>query len=330
MLNICQRMNSIEGIDTLTSFFVTSLAQLFEANKVSFMLLDDIEKELCIKASEGLDQAIAQTKLKVGELFGGLVAKEGKPILVKDVENEFPDLPRSRLSRYTTKSFVIVPVEYKGKIFGVINVTDKKNNELFTEDDLKLANTMSSYLALHMENSRLSEKNKNLTVQDSLTGLYTHSYFYGQLFEEINRAERYKRGLSIMLLDIDNFSEYNINHGYAAGDNVLKRMASLIKENVRQVDIVARYGLDEFAIILPETKLKEAIFVGEKIREKISLSVFTDDEYRKSALGMARLTVSVGISEHTVGLNKEELIRHASGAVFEAKQKGQNCVCVFK
>jgi len=132
------------------------------------------------------------------------------------------------------------------------------------------------------------------------------------------------------MLDIDNFSSYNQNYGYSAGDSVLKQIGRIIKENTRQTDLVGRYGPEEFMIALPETKLKQANFVAEKIREKIAQAIFTGDEARESSLGMVRLTVSVGVTEHRTGLSKEGLIRQVISALQEAKQKGKNCTCVFK
>jgi diguanylate cyclase (GGDEF)-like protein len=176
----------------------------------------------------------------------------------------------------------------------------------------------------------LLEHNKLLAVTDSLTGLFSHRYFQEQLSEEMNRSERYRRPLSVVIVDIDKFTEYNQAHGYAAGDIVLKQVAQLLEGNCRKVDVVCRYGLDGFSIILPETKIKDAIFVAEKIREKMSMAVFTEDEARKSSYGMSRLTVSIGVSEHSVGLPKDDLIRHATGALFDCQQKGGNRVCVFR
>jgi len=330
VLETCDYLSSITDTDKLSASFVNSLADIFNVNKASFMLLDEIKGELSIKAFRGLDPAVTEARVKLGELFSGWVAKEGKPLLVKNIETEFPDLPKSRLTHYSTKSFVIVPVKIGQKIIGVVSLTDRKGQELFSDDDLKALNLISRYFALHIENSRLLEKNKQLSVLDPLTGLFNHSYFHRQLLEEIYRAERYRRALSIAILDIDKFSDYNKVHSYTAGDNVLRQTGRLIKENIRQIDVLSRYGPDEFSVILPETRLKEALFVGEKIREKIGSAIFTETESRKSSLGMVRLTVSVGIAEHSIGLTEEELNRHAASALSEAQQKGGNCVCVFK
>lgn len=211
---------------------------------------------------------------------------------------------------------------------GVLSLTDKKNQDIFAEDDLKILNLLSRYFALHLENINLSEKNKVLLIIDPLTDLFNHRHFQEQLLEEIYRAERYRRHLSFIMLDIDNFSQYNHIYGYAAGDNVLKQIGKIVKENTRLADISARYGPEEFIIILPETKLKDAVLVGEKIREKISYAIFTGD--RESSLGMSKVTVSVGVAEHKVGLSNEDLIKRLNSALQDAKQKGKNCVCIFK
>ena len=330
ILPLCDTMSFASDIDTLTNAFVKNVSQVFHAGKVSFMLLDDAKGELGIKASQGLDPSVTQAKVKLGEMFSGKVARDRKPLLVKDVEEEFPDMPRGRLTRYTSKSFMIVPVETREELLGVVSLTDRTQEEAFNEHDVKLLKSLCNYFALHIEMLRLLEHNKNIAILDPLTGLYNHRFFQEQLLEEIYRAERYKHPVSLMMVDIDNFTAYNEAHSYSAGDSVFKQIGKIIRENLRQADVLSRYGLDEFAIILPETKIKEALFVGEKVREKIGFAVFTGDESRKSPFGMARLTASIGIAEHRVGLTKEELIRHASGALMEAQQKGKNCVCVFK
>lgn len=329
IINLCENLSFVGEPDKLTAAFVNNLAEIFNAGKVSFMLLDEVKEELSIKAFQGLDPSLVDEKVKLGQSFSGRVAAEGKPLLVKNIEDEFPAVSGRRL-RYSSKSFIIVPVKSAGKNIGVICVTDRKDGGLFDECDLKALYLAGLYFALCIENNKLFEKNKQLLVLDPLTDLFNHSFFLSGLLEEIYRAERYRRPLSVLVLDIDRFSDYNRVHGYAAGDNVLKKLGRIIKENIRQIDIPSRSGFDEFAIILPETKLKEASFVGDKIRERISAAVFMEVEGRKAALGMSRLAVSIGIAEHAMGLSVEELTRRAQSALKEAQQKGGNCICVFK
>ncbi|MFC1657850.1 diguanylate cyclase [Candidatus Omnitrophota bacterium] len=328
LLEIDAQMHAFQDIDQLIAFFVNKIAEIFRAGRVSFMLLDETRGELFIKASHGLDFSDGKSIIRLGEMFGGWVAKQGKPLLVKDVEAEFPDLIKNRVLRCKTKSFIIVPVKVQKGIFGILNMTDKKDLSIFTEEELNTINLFCHYFALHVENIRLLENNAKNSTIDALTGLFNHRYFQDQLLEEIYRAERYRCHLSLAMLDIDNFCWYNQTYGYSAGDSALSKIGKLIKENTRRVDTSVRYGPEEFMLILPNTRLKQAIFVGEKIRETVGYSVFAED--RSTSLGMARLTVSIGVVEHKVGVDKEELTRRVVSALLEAKQKGKNRVCVFK
>jgi diguanylate cyclase (GGDEF)-like protein len=209
-----------------------------------------------------------------------------------------------------------------------LSLTDRKDLKIFTDEDLRIINSLCHCLSCHIENIRLLEKNADLLVIDVLTGLSNHRYFQEQLIEEIYRAERYRHPFSLLMLDVDNFCSYNQTYGYNAGDSALKQIAGIIRENTRRIDLVARYGPEEFMVLLPDTRLKQALFVGEKIKEIVGCSVFTED--RTSSSGIARLTVSIGVVQHKIGLSKEELLRRVVSALLEAKLKGKNRVCVFK
>ncbi|MFH1883092.1 MAG: sensor domain-containing diguanylate cyclase [Planctomycetota bacterium] len=335
-------MSAFSDTDRVIGFFVNKIAEIFTASRVSFMLFDRANKELFVKASCGLNVSASAARLKLGEMFGGWVAEQGRPLLVKNVETEFPDLLRNdsnRVARYRTKSFVIVPVKSnpergecsggtKDGVIGVLSLTDRKNSDIFTEDDLKVIDFLCKHLALHIDNIRLREKNAELVTADPLTGLFNHRYFHEQLLEEIYQAERYRHPLSLLMLDIDDFCWYNQTYGYSAGDTALEQIAGIIKDNTRRVDLAVRYGSEEFMVILPDTRLKQALVVAQRIKETVEYSVFAED--RSSSFGMAKLTVSTGIAEYKIGLDKQELIRRVVSALLDAKQKGKNCVCAFK
>lgn len=333
VLEICGYIESIDSaadIAGIISAFVKKIAELFKINRVSCMLIDEAKGELYLKATLGMDPSVEKIAIKLGDPFAGKVAKEGKPFLVKNVREEYPELGEERLSRYLSNSFIIVPLKTRDRVIGVLSLTEKKDKFVFSEEDLRTINFIGQHLALYIENVRLSERNKSLSKTDPLTDLANHRYFQEQLQEEIYRAERYARPLAILMVDIDNFSNYNQAHGYPAGDSVLQQVGRIIRESRRLADFISRYGPEEFAVILPETKLKEAIFTAERIRERVFTSVFTNGSQRKSPLGMERLTVSIGVVEHKVGLTSEELIQHLLLALKEAKQKGKNCVCAYK
>jgi diguanylate cyclase (GGDEF)-like protein len=278
----------------------------------------------------GLAQEAKTKTVKFGELFVGWVAKEKKALLVKDIELEYPEISLDliRKSRYSTKSFLIVPVKTNDRLIGVLSLTDRHKAEtVFHEEDFTALMVISDHFALHIENIRLRGINQNLATLDPLTSLANHRFLHEQLLEEIYRAERYRSALSIILFDIDDFSRYNQTFGYQSGDSALKQIATIIKDNIRKTDILSRYGGQEFAVVLPESNLKKAVFVAEKIREKIEAAIFTEN--RKSSLGMSRLTLSAGVALHKPGLTKEELISNALSALEEAKRKGKDRVSSF-
>ncbi|MBU1998092.1 MAG: sensor domain-containing diguanylate cyclase [Candidatus Omnitrophota bacterium] len=334
VFEICSYINSLafeDGVEEVINAFVNKIAEVFKVGRVSCMLLDEASNELYLQAGVGLNPQLKNIRVKVGESFAGKVAKEKTPFLVENVRDQFPEFNQERLCRYLSLSFIIVPLKTRDGVLGVICLTDKKDKDNFTPDDLRSIDFIAHHLALYIENIRLLDKNKKLTITDQLTGLYNHPYFQEQLQEEIYRAERYKRAMSLILVDIDNFSSYNQEHGYAAGNVALQHIARIIKENIRNVDLASRYGPEELSVILPETRLKEAVATAERIRQKVAAAVFTNSAQRDSSLSMARLTVSIGVVEHKIGLNNKELLERLNNALAQAKShEGKNSVFVGK
>ena len=328
LLELSKAIVSAGSLEQLGNLLVDKIIQIFQAKKISLMLLDKEKKDLFIWAASGLPEEIKKVKVEYGQMFSGWVAKEGEPLLVKNVDSEFPRFSKAKLGRYQSKSFLIVPLKIQDKTFGVINITERTDSEIFTEEDLNLILLISPLVVSQIEKIQLSEQVENLSNLDSLTSLFNHRYFQEHLSQEIDRAQRYRRPLSLIMLDIDDFQEYNENHGYAMGDRVLVQMAGILKDSLRKVDIASRYAGEEFGIILPDTRRKQTAIVAEKLRDKIATSVFV--EKRDSSLGMVRLTVSAGVAEYNIRNNKDEFIQQVKQAIQEAKEKGKNRVCVFK
>lgn len=160
-----------------------------------------------------------------------------------------------------------------------------------------------------------------LNYHDSLTDLYNRRYFMEASKKEIERANRYEEPLSLMMLDIDHFKDVNDTYGHVAGDNVLKRFAAIIKESVRDVDIVGRLGGEEFGIILPKATLDNAKQVAERVREDIEDSTFKFKELSIS------ITVSIGIAKYNkYNPSMDNMLHKADDALYAAKNRGRNCV----
>jgi diguanylate cyclase (GGDEF)-like protein len=172
-----------------------------------------------------------------------------------------------------------------------------------------------------IENAESFERVEELSYTDNLTQLSNQRYFLKRLSEEIDRAKRYNRSLALIIFDLDELKSINDNYGHLAGDAVLKRLGQILKRSIRAIDIIARYGGDEFCVIMPEADRATCRRFMERLREKISGANFSVDD----SGGEYRCTISQGgavFPEH--GERVEELIRSADQALLTAKGRGRD------
>jgi len=196
--------------------------------------------------------------------------------------------------------------------------------ERLTEDDRLVINALASELVVAVENSRLYKLTRHLSVTDELTGMSNYRYLQQRLDEEVSRARRYDKHLSLLMLDADNFKGFNDQHGHIAGDKALAELGQVLGSVVREVDVAARYGGEEFAVVLPETDAAGAYVAADKIRESLAGHLFLDGEGNRCCT----LTVSIGIATYpTYAGDMEALLREADDALYRAKNGGRNRVC---
>jgi diguanylate cyclase (GGDEF)-like protein len=256
------------------------------------------------------------------------VLASGNPLLVNDIENDFrigyPNRPR-----FKTKSFISYPLKLRETTIGVINVSDKEHNAIFTEEDLKLLESFISQASVIIERSRSIERTsmlERLSVTDPLTGLYNRRFQGRRMEEELSRSSRQGLSLTVMLIDLDNFKIYNDLCGHVAGDRALKKVADILRESVREMDVVTRYGGEEFCVILPSTSKKESLFVAERIRREVESEGFPGEEN----LPRRALTASIGIASYPEdGNTTTALINSADIALYRAKAEGRNRIIMF-
>ena len=159
-------------------------------------------------------------------------------------------------------------------------------------------------------------------ITDSLTGLYNHRYLHERLSEELHRARELQRPLSVLFCDLDHFKGYNDSNGHSAGDAVLREVAHVIEQSVRNIDVAGRYGGEEFVVLLVETERETALAVAERIRERIRAAGFT-------ANGVP-LTVSIGVAGYPDDADRrEDLLNKADWAMYLAKRRGRDQVASF-
>ena len=255
-----------------------------------------------------------------GEGVTGRVFETGEPIYIPDVRSSTEFL-YYRGTRMDVRSFMCVPLLSKGKAIGVLNVNHSEPNA-FDAESLATMRVLASYLAIAIENADLFRFVKTLADKDSLTLLYNHGAFHEKLQVEMERAARYGRALSVIMLDLDCFKEINDTHGHLVGDRILLMTAGVLCAHLRKSDIAARYGGDEFTVILPETDLSAASTIAGRIAAGIS-EVRMDTGKGEEI----HFTASIGYAACLPdSKDRENVLNVADRLMYESKRRGRGGV----
>ncbi len=222
------------------------------------------------------------------------------------------------------KDHIHIKIIGKNKeVSGIILLGSTKQKKFSTEEK-NMLQTISNYSFLVVQSAKLYATVQKLSIIDPLTQLYNHGFIIKRLEEEFKQAERYGRELSIIMADIDFFKKVNDTYGHQTGDYVLKIVARIMQESVREIDIVGRYGGEEFLLILPETGKKNTRIIAERIRQRIENQKFSQ------FLSAFSITISLGVAEYEKKLKlPSELIKKADTALYKAKEEGRNRVIVL-
>ncbi|PIE62154.1 MAG: diguanylate cyclase response regulator [Desulfobacter postgatei] len=192
----------------------------------------------------------------------------------------------------------------------------------FGELDLRIKGILRE-AAFKKERDKLLEEMRQLAITDGLTGLFNSRQFFNQIKQEVKRFQRYSRSLSLLLLDIDFFKKYNDTWGHLEGDKVLMSVGMIIASCLRSMDSAYRYGGEEFAVLLPETELKEACVVGDRIKDNVRKAVFTPEKDVK-----ASVTVSLGAAQILKGEDVTSFIKRTDKALYISKANGRDRLTV--
>ena len=218
---------------------------------------------------------------------------------------------------------VAVPLVSGERLLGVLEaVREGERSRSFSPGDASLLSALALPLTAALSNSARVAEAERLSQTDDLTKLHNARYLRQYLVTELKRARRYGSPVCAFFLDLDDFKQVNDRHGHLVGSHVLMEMAAVILSSVRDTDVVARYGGDEFVVVLPETGLDQALYVAERVRERISRHEFTGGR----ALHL-RLTASFGVASFPAHAHSpQQLIARADTAMYEAKAARKNCV----
>ena len=328
---LTKAITPIQNDKKLLRMVLDKSAELLKAEQGSLLLLDHETDALLLEAKMGISEGVTE-KLRInrGEGIAGKVVELGEPLLVENLEND-PRIKQKNRQHYKTRSFVSVPLKIKDRIIGVLNFSDKKSGEAFNEEDLNLVQSFASQAAIVMERNvfyKKTEELKKLTITDHLTGLLNRRYLHERLKDEVARSRRHGHNLCLLMLDLDGFKIFNDTFGHLFGDQILIGIAETLLNTVRSMDVVARYGGDEFMIILPETVESGAVEIAERLRNTVAHQGVPPQEAADT--GLPLLSASIGIAcypEH--GETVELLIENVDKTLYRAKNKGKNRIEVF-
>jgi diguanylate cyclase (GGDEF)-like protein len=268
-----------------------------------------------------------------GQGLGGHVVCTGQPVRLNS-----PEQIKTCGIRFVpygsgpiTSSVLAVPVRAKGKIVGMIS-TQCYQSGAYTADDQELLEMLAAHAAIAFENARLFTEIHELAATDALTGVFNRRRFFDLALHEFDRSRRYELPLSLLMLDVDHFKIFNDTYGHPLGDRLLCTIARRCKNELRQVDILGRYGGEEFVVMLPETGLAQAQIVAERLRVQIAQAAAVDISNASGEKEPPHsLTVSLGVASNDPSCdNFETLFDRVDQALYAAKQAGRNRVSAYK
>lgn len=321
LLDLTKTLVGDLSLDVALRAVTDAALQLLPGEHASVRVLDRARQNLLSGARSGSGAEQGPMQLKRGEGMSGWVAEHGKPVRSGQVAADERFKVGDRQG-FSIESMLVVPLESAGHVVGVLGVTSPKP-DAFTEDHEMLAMLLANCAVPAIQKARLRRLRKRaerLALTDAQTLAYNQRYLFPRLRQEIDRAHRYVRPLSIVLLDLDEFKEVNDAHGHAAGDRVLHSFTQRVLSCVRTTDVLIRRGGDEFVLVMPDTDEQRAAEVAERIRAAVA-----DDALDPEGTAVA-LSVSVGVATWISAENAEQLEHRADVAMYEAKRQGRNRV----
>jgi diguanylate cyclase (GGDEF)-like protein len=315
--------DSLKKIDTDDFWLhVTQVsAELLQAERASLLVRSEKSNSLYAKAAIG-SAADLKTAPGIGARIARGALEHGDPLVVSDIVASGISVAPTDW-RYKTPSFISFPILIGDRRIAVMNFTDRAGGDAFSERDLELLQTIAPQIAVAIDRTALKDRAgefEQLSVTDSLTGLLNRRYLDERLVEEMTRARRHSSAITLMMIDVDNFKSYNDSFGHPAGDLALKMVSTALKDTLRADDVAARFGGEEFAILLPRTNAEEAAVIAERIRMRVEHTAFPN----------RRITISIGIASQSNDFETpKDWVTAADMALYEAKHLGRNNVQVY-
>lgn len=297
-------------------------AEILKAERASILIFNEASGGFEIKSLIGAHEE-PKSDASAGTRVARIVFARNEAVIVADVaKTGLPPAPAGR--NYRTPSFLSCPIQIGTRTIGVMSFTDRASGSAFDKSSFEMFQEIAPQLAVAIDHALLKEKAgefEQLSVTDALTGLLNRRYIEARLSEEVKRSNRHGFPMSFMMLDVDHFKSYNDQFGHPAGDEALRTIGHVIKETLRGADVAARFGGEEFSILLPQTTGEEAVAIAERIRTNIAETRFPH----------RRVTASIGVASCSAEVcRSSDIVSAADKALYEAKRRGRNRVLTFE
>ena len=321
LYDLSRLIDSATDIEQVYKAVVTQIMKILPCENCTLFLLDKPNKRLEPRATRGRAvNLLEHFVFEKGQGVSGWVASRGKQVVIHDLDKA-PNVLNVESLPARIRSFVAMPMRVHNTVVGVLHVSHADPN-IFSPDDIALLAIIAGQAAVTIERTEELHNLETLAITDGLTRTYNHRYFQMRLEDELKRCKRYRLPLSMLIIDVDHFKAINDQYGHASGDAVLRDMGTLLRQCMRDTEIVARWGGEEFGVLLPQTSAEQAYIAAERLR----VSVETRD-FRSVDGQPIRVTISLGLAGYPVnGAAHSELIEAADRALYAAKRGGRNRV----
>ncbi|MFA5073497.1 MAG: sensor domain-containing diguanylate cyclase [Nitrospirota bacterium] len=324
--HISRTIGSLLDLQETLSKVTEIIQKTLPFERISVYLVDEKREYLSLAFSKGLQ--IQEMRLAIGEGTPGRIVENGEHVHIHDLSifyKTFNDFIHYSGEEKRGGSYVGIALKVHNVTIGVIGM-DNSSQYGLSVDDMDFMAILSHQLAAGIEKSLLFEKIQHMSQHDGLTSLFNYRMFRERLQQEIARRNRTRKPLSLLMLDIDHFKQFNDTYGHQAGDELLKELSAIITRQSRSdsLDICCRYGGEEFVVIMPELELHHAMVVAERIRKSVEEHHFTLQDASRSG----KVTVSLGVASlaENEDMTIEEVIKHADEALYLSKRNGRNRV----
>jgi diguanylate cyclase (GGDEF)-like protein len=325
---LAQQINCLD-INRIADICIKDIPRLVGAERASLYILDEVSDILHLQKNNHpflINHIVSLNQNPPSPMV--IAVRSRELLLIDDIEtHKRPVIRRSQrrfATNYTMASCLIAPLICQGRVEGVLNLAEKQGDRIFTIDDVATVELFRQLLGASIGNIKLFERMQRQAQTDGLTGLANHRTFYDTLEKELRRSQRYGGFISLIMIDVDNLKKTNDRYGHRAGDLVIRTISRRIADCIRNVDTAARYGGDEFAVILPSTSLTDAVHVAERMVSAVSSNPVAWEHEQ------IPLSISAGVGQYDGSIGPEDITSRSDEALYLAKREGKNRVHILQ